>query len=171
MVGRICKAWPMLIRELEERDRQAYTALYVATAAEGRWIGGEAPVDIDRLNEQIDRALNEPTVAALVATSEDDEVIGHMRLWESDGIVNFGMLLDANHRGQGIGQKLLEAGIAWARNAGAHKMALHVWPHNERAIALYRKLGFEHEGRLVKHFRRNNGELWDCLLMGLVLAE
>lgn len=163
----------MAIRHLQEADRQAYIDLYVATATEGRWIGGEAPVDIDRLDTQVDRSLAEPDAAILVATSEenDETVVGHMGLTESNGIVTFGMLLDASHRGQGIGRTLLLAGIEWSQSVGAHKMTLHVWPHNERAIALYRRLGFQQEGHLVKHFRRNNGELWDCLLMGLPLTD
>jgi RimJ/RimL family protein N-acetyltransferase len=44
-----------------------------------------------------------------------------------------------------------------------------VWPHNDRAIALYEKLGFVEEGRLRRHYRRRNGELWDAVVMGLVL--
>jgi hypothetical protein len=42
-------------------------------------------------------------------------------------------------------------------------------PWNEAAIALYRKFGFVEEGRLRKQYRRQSGELWDVLVMGLVL--
>jgi RimJ/RimL family protein N-acetyltransferase len=69
-----------------------------------------------------------------------------------------------------VGSALLSAAIAWAREAGAHKVALQVWPHNEAAIALYRKFGFEQEGRLRRHYRRRNGELWDAVVMGLCLS-
>jgi len=61
--------------------------------------------------------------------------------------------------------------MQWAANAGAHKMALEVWPHNEAAIHLYRAAGFVEEGRKVRHYRRRNGELWDSVLMGRPLAE
>jgi RimJ/RimL family protein N-acetyltransferase len=46
-----------------------------------------------------------------------------------------------------------------------------VWPHNAAAIALYRKVGFQVEGRRRRQYRRRNGELWDAILMGLVLDE
>jgi len=46
---------------------------------------------------------------------------------------------------------------------------LSVFPHNEAAIALYRKFGFLEEGRRTKHIRRANGELWDLIEMGLLL--
>jgi RimJ/RimL family protein N-acetyltransferase len=44
-----------------------------------------------------------------------------------------------------------------------------VFPHNERAIALYRKFGFVEEGRRVKQIRRASGEIWDSIMMGLQL--
>jgi RimJ/RimL family protein N-acetyltransferase len=56
-----------------------------------------------------------------------------------------------------------------ARSRGLHKLALSVFPHNEAAIALYRKFGFVEEGRRRRHVRRANGELWDLIEMGLLL--
>jgi len=66
---------------------------------------------------------------------------------------------------------LLAAAIGWAGNAGAHKVALQRWPHNDAARALYEKFGFKEEGRLVRHYRRQNGELWDAVIMGLLLDD
>jgi RimJ/RimL family protein N-acetyltransferase len=65
----------------------------------------------------------------------------------------------------------MEAGIAWAREHGAHKVTLTVWPHNRSAIALYAKVGFVEEGRFRRQYRRRNGELWDAIAMGLVLDQ
>jgi ribosomal protein S18 acetylase RimI-like enzyme len=79
------------------------------------------------------------------------------------------MMVAAERRGEGIGRALLAAAIEWARAAGAHKVALEVWPHNEAGLALYRKFGFEQEGLLRKQYRRRNGQLWDAIAMGLVL--
>jgi ribosomal protein S18 acetylase RimI-like enzyme len=68
-----------------------------------------------------------------------------------------------------VGSALLEAAIERARSDGLHKLALDVFPHNTAAIALYRKFGFVEEGRRAKHYRRASGELWDSVVMGLVL--
>ena len=65
----------------------------------------------------------------------------------------------------------MDACLEWARNRHAHKVTLQVWPHNKAAIALYRKYGFAIEGRLVRHWRRRTGELWDLICMGLGLDE
>ena len=87
----------------------------------------------------------------------------------SYGVADFGMMVAADRRGQGIGSALMAAAIEWARTAGAHKLSLQVWPHNEAARALYRKFGFEEEGLLRRQYRRRNGELWDAIVMGLLL--
>ena len=52
---------------------------------------------------------------------------------------------------------------------GLHKLTLSVFARNEAAIGLYRKHGFVEEGRRVRHYRRQSGELWDSLEMGLLL--
>ena len=47
---------------------------------------------------------------------------------------------------QGLGQILLEEGIEWAHSTGIlRKLVLNVQVRNERAVHLYKKLGFEIE--------------------------
>jgi RimJ/RimL family protein N-acetyltransferase len=79
------------------------------------------------------------------------------------------MAVARDWRGRGVGSALLAAAVDWAREQGLHKLSLSVFPHNEAAIALYRKFGFVEEGRRVKHIRRASGELWDTIEMGLLL--
>ena len=79
------------------------------------------------------------------------------------------MMVAADWRGRGVGTALVAAAIEWARARGLHKLTLSVFPHNDAAIALYRKFGFVEEGRRIKQIRRANGELWDLVEMGLLL--
>jgi RimJ/RimL family protein N-acetyltransferase len=79
------------------------------------------------------------------------------------------MTIAAPWRDRGIGKALLERAIAWAKDVGHYKISLEVWPHNTGARALYNTFGFDEEGYLRKQWRRANGELWDSVIMGLVL--
>ena len=105
----------------------------------------------------------------LVALAKD-QVVGVIFVIESGfGFGEIGMMVAADWRGRGVGAALVAAAIEWARARDLHKLTLGVFPHNEAAIALYRKFSFVEEGRLTKHIRRANGELWDLIEMGLLL--
>lgn len=57
------------------------------------------------------------------------------------------MWVAADYRGRGIGQMLLEAVIAWARQAGVQQLALGVTLNETPAMRLYSRAGFVPSGR------------------------
>jgi ribosomal protein S18 acetylase RimI-like enzyme len=98
------------------------------------------------------------------------EIAGWLHVERSvHGYGEIGMAVAREWRGRGVGSALMVAALDWAREGGLHKLCLSVWPHNAAAIALYRKYGFVEEGRRSKQFRRQSGELWDIVDMGLLL--
>ncbi|TFK40556.1 acyl-CoA N-acyltransferase [Crucibulum laeve] len=56
------------------------------------------------------------------------------------------------------------------RSLGLHRISLGVFEGNDRAIALYRRLGFVDEGTLRKQLWKDGG-WWDVYLMGLLEDE
>jgi RimJ/RimL family protein N-acetyltransferase len=157
------------LRRAEEGDFDRWVALYEAVAAEGTWIGGEVPVDHDRLRQGFAERFVASESARIFLAEAGSELIGHLGIESHRGVADLGMMVAAGWRGRGVGTALLDAAIEWARESGDHKVVLQVWPHNTPAQALYRKSGFVEEGRLLRHYRRRNGELWDAIAMGLVL--
>ncbi|HEY7874383.1 MAG TPA: GNAT family N-acetyltransferase [Actinomycetota bacterium] len=159
-----------LVRGQTEAELDAVLDLAEAVAREGRWIAMEYPFDRDERRERFSQSLDDPRRESFVAVASD-RVIGQAGVgWASDAVpATMGMMVAADWRGRGVGTALLTACVEWARDAGAFKLALDVWPHNDAAIALYRKHGFIEEGYRVKHYRRRNGELWDSVDMGLLL--
>jgi RimJ/RimL family protein N-acetyltransferase len=146
---------------------------YARVAEEGRWIAGEAPIDRAGRRVAFLGSIGADDVLMLVAeTGDGGRVVGMLTAFaRGSGVAELGMSVDADLRGRGLGTALLQACIDWARSFGLHKLALEVFPHNKAAIGLYRKAGFEEEGRLREHYRRANGERWDALVMGLRLDE
>ena len=82
----------------------------------------------------------------------------------SPHVADLGLMVAMSHRRRGIGRSLLEQAVAWARESEIEKLELHVFPHNEPAIKLYERFGFEREGLRRHHFRRGGG-LVDAVLM------
>jgi RimJ/RimL family protein N-acetyltransferase len=139
--------------------------LFAAVAEERTGIATEPPVDVEARAAQFTATINESIIAVA-----DGQIVGMIHTTVSrHGFGEFGMLVDRDWRGRGVGSALIEATIDWARDQGLHKLCLEVFAHNQAAIALYRKCGFVEEGHRVKHYRRASGELWDSIIMGLPL--
>lgn len=159
------------LRPATAEDWDVFRTLYESVAVEGRWLGAEMPVDWEARRPGWDEAVASDRWS--VALAEADGVpVGWMTAELTRyGRTEVGMGVVDGYRSQGIGTQLLAAAVAWSRTAHAHKVTLQVWPHNECAIGLYRKFGFELEGQLRRHWRRADGALWDAVVMGLVLDE
>jgi ribosomal protein S18 acetylase RimI-like enzyme len=139
--------------------------LMATVAAERDGIATEPPVDIEARTERFARSAD----ASLVADAAG-QIVGHIHVDAGRfGAGEIGMLVDPAWRGRGVGSALLQGAIEWARAHDLHKLGLDVFPSNTAAIALYRKHGFVEEGLRIKHYRRASGELWDAVVMGLLL--
>jgi RimJ/RimL family protein N-acetyltransferase len=160
---------PVTVREATLADVDRLLDLVVAVAGEGRWISVEAPVDLaGRRRRMVEELEGERTV--ILVAEAGGELVGQLDLRLARyGVADLGMLVAAGWRRRGVGSALLAEAIDRARKAGAHKLALQVWPHNAAALALYERFGFRREGYLTRHYRRRSGELWDAVVMGLPL--
>ena len=141
-------------------------ALLLARVAEERdGIASEPPVDLEQRTAQFARSA----AAAHVAV-DGSAIIGTIHVEAGRfGTGDVGMLVDGDWRGRGVGTALLEAAIARSREQGMHKLCLEVFATNTAAIALYRRCGFVVEGLRAQQYRRASGELWDAVVMGLLL--
>ena len=157
------------VRRATPTDVDGIVSVLWDVGTEGRWIGTEVPFDRAARTATVAERLGRPGDLCLVA-KVGAEVVGYLVLGIAPyGAAELGMALLSPWRGMGIGRVLLADAIDWARAAGALKVALEVWPGNDAALALYRRMGFVEEGRKRHHYRRRTGEVWDSILMGLRL--
>ena len=88
-------------------------------------------------------------------------------------MITLGMGLLPPWRGQGIGRRLIETAIAAAWRQGFQRIELTVNEGNERALRLYRSVGFVVEGRFRQAVRFGEAYLdliWMALLAKGMLA-
>lgn len=157
-----------IIRDMRAADVPEALDLLQAVAAEGIWLGTEAGFDRHRRGQHWLEGLSDPMARSLVvADPATGRLVGtgsvHVARY---GVAELGMNLAADSRGRGLGGRLLDALLDAARDLGAHKAELQVWPHNEPALRLYLSRGFVVEGRIRAHYRRASGQVWDAILMG-----
>ena len=81
----------------------------------------------------------------------------------------FGISILKEYWGLGLGKALAGACIQCAREAGYEQLELNAVADNERALSLYRKLGFEEFGRNPRGFKPRTGGFQELVYMLLAL--
>lgn len=81
----------------------------------------------------------------------------------------FGISIQKEYWGRGIGSHIMAAILEAARQAGYEQIELDVVADNARAIALYKKFGFEIYGTHEKAYRCRNGKYQTLYLMSCKL--
>ncbi len=103
---------------------------------------------------------------ALLGYLEVDGILWNQQTsWLSIGIG------DQEYWGRGYGYEALTLALQFAfSELNLHRVQLSVFSYNQRAINLYEKAGFQHEGT-YREFLHRDGERYDMLLYGLLRPE
>jgi RimJ/RimL family protein N-acetyltransferase len=159
-----------LIRRAEPGDAAALVELATAVGSEsGGWLittNNWRSVGEER---RYLRSIRRYPHAAVFVAEAPEGIVGRLSVGRdphpaSHHVADLGLMVAESHRRHGIGWALLDAAVDWARGSGVEKLELHVFPHNEGAIRLYERFGFEREGYRKRHYRRPNGFV-DAILM------
>ena len=81
----------------------------------------------------------------------------------------FGISVDQEYWGLGIGSALLSSCVECAKKAGYVQLELSVVAANETAVSMYKKAGFKEFGRNPKGFLSRNGNYQEFINMILEL--
>ncbi|MEP6909066.1 MAG: GNAT family protein [Actinomycetota bacterium] len=161
----------LIVRRAAPADADALVRLGRSVASESElWLTYDRSSSDERRN--VKSVRRDPNAAVFIAETPSG-VVGRMSVTRdsnpvSHHVAELGLMVDAGERRQGVGTALMEEAVKWARGSGVTKLELHVFPHNEPAIALYRKLGFQDEGVRQRHYRIA-GHYVDAILMALYL--
>ena len=162
------------VRPAAPRDAAAFLAAYRGVAAERRFIQTEEVTASARVYRRRFRRSWTWDAAHLLAVDGDD-VVGSLSIRRdphpvTHHVATLGMFVVAARRARGVGTALMTEALRWAREHRVERIELTVYPHNEAALALYRKFGFQQEGRLVRHAKKSYG-YEDEVLMALLLDD
>jgi RimJ/RimL family protein N-acetyltransferase len=163
------------VRQAEPGDADALVALASAVGGEPEgWLLSDARWRSVAAERRYVRALRRHPDAALFVATDGPLIVGRLSITRdphpaSAHVADLGLMVAATHRQRGVGTLLMRVAEQWAEAAGVSKLELHVFPHNEPAIALYAKLGYVQEGRRYRHYRKPDGAYADAMLMAKLL--
>lgn len=142
----------MTIRKANENDASQILAVmkdaeqsgYMLYAPDERNL---APASLCKLIQSINQS---PTSGFFIA-EHDDEILGYLllkaeTLSRTSHRAQIAVGVHSKSRGKGIGTALFDYVIQWAKESQLHRLELTVIEHNEQAVHLYKKMGFEVEG-------------------------
>ncbi len=128
----------------------------------------------DQVEDWLAREIACDRPEALIAESLEGDPIGMVvvRIDRAEArSVELSLLVDADHWGQGFGTDMVQSALeACFDGWGVHRVGVRVEAGNERALALYRRLGFKEEGRLREAAFRD-GRHADVLIFALLAKE
>ena len=165
-----------IVRQIRETDAAPFLELCRKLDEETRFMmlePGERSTSVEEQSRQIKGVLLTDNQTILVAEAGGG-LVGYVAAYGGDfrrnrhcAQVITGVLQAFS--GRGVGTRLFMELEQWARRNGVHRLELTVMAHNDRAVRLYRKMGYEVEGG-----RRDsllvNGSYVDEYYMGKLLS-
>ena len=158
------------LRPARPTDSRGLARLFSDVRREGRWLV-TPPSAVSQPSEAffIGEMIRGEEGLTLVAEA-DGEAIGNVLVSIERNVVSshvgtLSIVVAEGWRDVGVGSAMVRAAQNWSAAHGLQKVALAVFPDNERAIAVYERAGFVREGLRRKQYRGDGGELRDELLM------
>ena len=170
--GRTCT-----LRNGTERDGQALLDIYILTHAQTDYLlayPDEATMTAQMEAQFLKGKTDSPDEIEILA-EVDGNVVGSAGIGcvgRKDKLkhrAEFGISVDRAYWGLGIGRAMTEACIECAAKAGYSQLELDAVAENEKALALYRSLGFVEYGRNPRGFRSRLTGWQELVLMRLEL--
>jgi len=142
-----------IIRHVTMKDAENVYLMRKAVASETDTVlSSPDEITLDGMNNWIKSWINLEKRLFLVAEYKG-ELVGQLWVWFIDGkkktshVVEFGLEIVSSHRGLGLGMKLSQIALEWAKEKGALRIEAETLENNLPMRRILIKLGFEEEGK------------------------
>ena len=131
------------------------------------------PTDLDSIRDKWNKLRdNSNTIVLIICNKNPDKPIGlaafHRIDWVGRMAIFYIAIADTENRSKGFGGEATKLIMDYAFNTlNFNRVQLHVVSENEKAIKIYKKIGFEIEGTLRQAMYRD-GKYHDFYVMGLL---
>jgi GNAT superfamily N-acetyltransferase len=95
------------------------------------------------IDSLMDRVLTEPENHYFLVAKDNNRWVGTIHIAVNGTVVEFGLIVDDEYRGQGVAGIMLDEAIIWARNRGYKELFMHCLGWNKPIQHLCHKHGLE----------------------------
>jgi RimJ/RimL family protein N-acetyltransferase len=159
----------MEIRPIEPGDEEALDHFFQRIPESDRTFLKE-----DVTDEAVRAAWAAPGSARAIAV-DGEAVVGSVAVvplhgWSSH-VGEVRIVVDPEHRGEGIGRALARRAVLDALELGLAKLIVDVIADQAPLITMFRSLGFEPEALLTDHVRDRSGEVRDLMVLSQAVQD
>ena len=170
----------VLIRTCEARDIELFNSYFPKLFKESDYLVND-PEEYSpnkNMGKRISESKESPLSLILVAIFED-KLIGESGVFPVKDLkrlkhrASFGISIDKDWRGVGLGKKMMELCMDWVKRPenGIEKVELKVADKHETAISLYKQFGFETESKIIKAVKMSEDKYLDQLAMSYFVSN
>jgi putative acetyltransferase len=158
---------PIIIRTIEEKDNAAIASVIRKTLEE---FGANHPgtVYYDDTTDALFQLFQQTPRSIYFVAEKEGEILGGGGIFPSPGLPDgtcelVKMYLLPQARGIGLGKKIIEQCIAFAKEAGYKNIYLETMPELKQAMKTYEKFGFEYLKAPMGNTGHTGCSLWMLL--------
>ena len=123
---------------------------------------------------KIDRWMTGVGTRLSIVAVHDQKIVGissihRLRLPRQKGTAGMMIYIHQDFHGVGLGTAMTKHVLTLAEKEELHRISLEVVEDNEVAVQLYKKAGFQVEGRLVDAYYGDDEKYHNMLVMGKIL--
>lgn len=167
----------MVIREIRLEDAQQFLELCMKTDAESAFLlfeKNERSTTEEEQRQSIQVFIKSMN-STIFVVEYNDQLVGYLlarggTAKKNRHSVYVVIAILQSHTGKGIGTLLFEKLEEWAHEKGINRLELGVMEPNVHAISLYKKMGFEIEGRKRNVFHMNDTYIDEYIMAKLLNA-
>jgi len=161
--------WPMTAD-----DAEALLEFYRALPSEDLLYLREDVTKPDSMTRWVDDIESEQSwhlLAAYEGRIVADAELDHQYYGWSQHVGEIRLVVDPEFRGSGLSMLMGYEILAQAADEGLHKVLVQMAVDQQAAVAMFHKLGFQHEALLKEHVIDQHGQLRDLIMMAYFLEN
>lgn len=152
-----------IIRTIEASDAKSFINLQEEIFSETEFmynVPNELELTVQQLRKNQSYWKKPKTRTILVCIVEGEfagyAIIHGYKHLKVKHVASVHLAVKAEHQRQGIGQTLMEEAENWSKERAITRLELSVMTHNDHAIQLFEKMGYQHEGKRNQSIMINN---------------
>lgn len=166
------------IRPVEKTDAKKIIGLMKNLASQTKYMLRE-PFEVNENlseNEQRIKGIIKDSHVLYLVAEKEESIVGILianakRIERMKHVGDFILGVDKKYWGNGLGSKLIEGLLDWAKENNLKRLTLEVVEENKSAVRLYKKFGFEIEGKMIADHYIGNGKYLNSYIMAKILDK